>query len=103
MEYSINVKYTGKWHSNEKDGFGVLVDSNSGEEYEGEFVAGKRHGKGVCKYADGERYIGNWEEDVRSGLGTLEMADGNRYEGSWKGGVKDGWGTMSWIATGEVY
>ena len=29
----------------------------------GEWVAGKRHGQGFCKFADGVRFRGEWEDD----------------------------------------
>ena len=49
-------------------GRGKCVLAN-GDEYEGEFTGGKRHGNGKCKYANGGVYKGEWNEGKRHGRG----------------------------------
>lgn len=39
--------------------------------YEGFWVDGKMHGRGVYQYADGDRYDGEWKDDKRHGKGVV--------------------------------
>lgn len=43
-----------------------------GGDYNGEWKAGKRHGKGVLKWDDGSIYEGLWNADSRMS-GTMKM------------------------------
>jgi hypothetical protein len=56
---------------------------SDGSRYTGEWLGGKRHGKGIQSYISGNSYEGEWENDVRCGWGVL-YANFNRYEGRWK-------------------
>jgi hypothetical protein len=86
----------------QKHGKGTLR-FESGDVYEGKFVAGKRADKqGVMRYVNGDRYEGEWKEDVRSGQGTMYYASGNRYVGSWANDQKHGKGTTHY-ASGNKY
>lgn len=74
----------------------------AGDEYEGELnKAGKREGKGTCRFAFGDVYEGSWKAGKMDGRGTYRMADGDVYEGSWKAGAKEGPGTY-WYASGRA-
>jgi len=50
--------------------------------YEGEFVGGKKHGRGKLNYEDSiVQYSGEWKNDEASGHGTLRCENGDIYEG----------------------
>ncbi|XP_018581173.1 alsin isoform X3 [Scleropages formosus] len=75
--------------------------------YEGRWVAGKPHGRGILKWPDGRTYIGAFKNGLEDGYGeyvvpnkTLNKDD--HYQGHWKEGKMHGFGTYSY-ATGEVY
>jgi hypothetical protein len=42
-----------------------------GSKYQGEWVAGKRVGRGRMDYANGDMYDGQWDNDKRHGTGIL--------------------------------
>eukprot|EP01012_Entosiphon_sulcatum_P030079 TRINITY_DN3690_c0_g1_i1.p1 TRINITY_DN3690_c0_g1~~TRINITY_DN3690_c0_g1_i1.p1 ORF type:complete len:1437 (-),score=221.85 TRINITY_DN3690_c0_g1_i1:14-4324(-) len=87
-------RYTGEWKSNAPDGYGVyewlqipkdgdLNDFVTQEQlyhaenvYKGMFKEGKKHGKGVCYYADGSVLEGTWENDLKVGECVLWTMDG---------------------------
>ena len=68
----------------------------NGDRYEGEFKAGKRHGKGTLVSANDDRYEGDWKNDARTGKGNKTYARGylSRYEGDWANGKWHGRGTL---------
>jgi hypothetical protein len=87
--------------------------------YEGGQKAGRRIGKGACRYANGDCAEGRWlsdnmegsfiyrfadgleyEGEMRNnkwhGRGVFRWSDGRNYEGSWFEGHMQGNGVMSW-------
>jgi hypothetical protein len=56
---------------------------SNGDRYEGEFVNGKFHGKGIYTWPDGRRYEGEYENDKKHGYGSYYWPDGKCYEGYW--------------------
>ncbi|XP_054603565.2 alsin isoform X2 [Nothobranchius furzeri] len=75
--------------------------------YEGRWVAGKPHGRGVLKWTDGRVYTGSFNNGLEDGLGefvapnkTLNKND--HYQGYWKDGKMHGLGSYRY-ASGEVY
>ena len=77
---------------------------SDGSRYEGEWQDGKRHGRGIYKWAAGHRYDGAWSDDRPHGLGTAYFADGDVHQGQWSMGCygeRDGiWSAL--IATVEA-
>lgn len=63
-----------------------------GKSYQGNFLKGMRHGKGVIKYPDGAMYDGEWKDDLRDGYGKYIYADGTSFQGEWKRGCRHGKG-----------
>jgi hypothetical protein len=64
--------------------------------YRGQFVNGRRHGKGVLHYksdSDGRtgQFDGDWCVDVRHGMGA-HTASNMKYEGMWENNMRDGRG-----------
>lgn len=68
----------------------------NGDEYEGDFWKGQRHGQGTMLYAqDNSMYTGAWEHNQQHGYGIKDWGDGIRYEGEWKGDKMHGIGKYS--------
>ncbi|XP_072539652.1 alsin [Salminus brasiliensis] len=75
--------------------------------YEGRWLAGKPHGRGVLKWADGRTYTGTFKNGLEDGYGDYIVPNKNlnksdHYQGHWKDGKMHGFGTFRY-ATGEVY
>lgn len=86
---------------------------SSGDVYEGEWVNGKRHGKGMLTFAKGGSYLGDFEGNFFHGFGLLTIArsqhpltkkwiNGEKYDGEFKHGKKHGRGRGK-AANGDVY
>lgn len=74
-------------------GVGTFTDPY-GNVYEGEWLNGKKDGRGALKYKNGDVYEGSFKEDLFDGLGILTMTNGMRYEGNWQRGQFHGKGTL---------
>jgi len=61
-----------------------------GNKYQGEFIGGKRHGKGVYTLANGNRYVGQYEFGKKNGLGEYTYYDGAIYMGYFKDDKRHG-------------
>ncbi|XP_035248403.1 alsin isoform X3 [Anguilla anguilla] len=75
--------------------------------YEGRWLAGKPHGKGILKWPDGRTYIGTFKNGLEDGFGEYLVPNKNlnknhHYHGHWKEGRMHGFGTYRY-ASGEVY
>jgi hypothetical protein len=75
-------------------------------EYQGEFRAGKKHGKGVKTWPNGDRYEGEFADDRRDGRGKYVWGRGpwagESYEGDYLADKRHGEGTYR-FASGDVY
>jgi len=80
---------------------GPFAIPNTGAQYHGHCLNGKRHGIGVAKQPDGEYYIGFWVEDRYHGEGQLILPNGEGYIGDWHQGLKHGTGTYYY--ENEIY
>ncbi|XP_053218351.1 alsin isoform X1 [Podarcis raffonei] len=75
--------------------------------YNGRWLSGKPHGRGVLKWADGRMYSGTFRSGLEDGHGEYKIPSKilnkcDRYVGYWKEGKMCGQGIYSY-ATGEVY
>lgn len=75
--------------------------------YEGEFKAGRKHGRGIKTWPTGDRYDGEFKEDRKDGRGTYVWGtgtpwSGQKYIGSYRADVRDGDGAYEW-PDGERY
>ncbi|MGA7749044.1 MAG: hypothetical protein WCA63_02750 [Gallionella sp.] len=92
------------------DGYGeVDVYQKSGgiSSYRGDFLDGKKHGKGIKVMPNGDRYTGDFRDDYRDGQGIYVWGDktpwaGDRYEGEYRRDLRNGWGVYQW-ASGDRY
>ncbi|XP_062853828.1 alsin [Trichomycterus rosablanca] len=75
--------------------------------FEGRWVSGKPHGRGVLKWPDGRMYTGTFKNGLEDGFGDYivpnkSLNKDDHYQGQWKDGKMHGFGTFRY-ATGEVY
>ncbi|XP_019379058.1 PREDICTED: alsin [Gavialis gangeticus] len=75
--------------------------------YDGRWLSGKPHGRGVLKWADGRMYSGMFRSGLEDGYGEYRVPNktlnkDDHYVGYWKEGKMCGQGVYSY-ATGEVY
>ena len=75
----------------------------TGDVYKGQFVNGKKHGKGKMFYRDGASFEGQWRGDVRqAGAGALAWPNGDTYIGLFnRGGLYHGEGVYT-IRSGKM-
>jgi hypothetical protein len=95
--------YTGMVEDNLYHGEGVLVEAN-GRRYEGSWVRGKRHGKGVFYFKNqfNTVYTGEWKDDFMDGKGEI-VSLVLLYKGDFKRGVVQGTGTLKNLDDGINY
>ncbi|XP_015249087.1 PREDICTED: radial spoke head 10 homolog B-like [Cyprinodon variegatus] len=77
---TLGQEYAGNWQNGVQNGYGTqtwLVNAKEGAEYvrdnqyEGDFLEGRRQGKGTFYYAGGAIYTGEWRNDKKHGKGKL--------------------------------
>ena len=74
-------KYTileGQWQQNQLNGFGRFFGP-TGNSYTGEFIDGKRNGKGKYIWSNGDWYEGKWKNNVFNGYGTFYFAESKEF------------------------
>ena len=79
-------------NNNQNPQNGVLFSPNM-DYYEGEFIDGKKEGKGKLIYNNGTEYSGNFKNNKPDGYGQLTQENGEVYQGEWKEGKINGHGT----------
>lgn len=86
------------------DGFRpAFLDRDLGEIYEGQWMHGRRHGCGICLYADGLMYEGQWARGREHGPGMLMTGDRRViYQGDWLDGYMHGHGEYH-FGNGDIY
>lgn len=83
------------------NGYGVFIYAD-GARYEGDFLAGKPHGRGILQFANGNKYLGHWDDSYRQGEGRLVFAEGHEYKGEFLRNAFHGYGVMTY-ANGDRY
>ena len=83
-------------------GMGVYNYAVNGRKFTGEFVNGKRNGRGLMEWKNGTKYFGEWNDDNRHGRGVLMYFDGGVYSGQWRNGMFHGDGRATY-ANGDKY
>ena len=85
------AKYEGDWVEGKREGKGVLTwtnGDNSGNKCDGEWKNDKRHGKGTFTWSNGDKYEGEWKNGKTDGKGNITYKNGDYMEGNWKEGKK---------------
>jgi len=106
--YSVNKdEYTGEWLDNKKHGKGTYQWKATGCLYDGDWKDGKRNGFGTFSTPrDGggyqKQYSGGWKNDKRHGYGTHFYKADEYYEGEWYADNRSGWGRM-YFSDGSIY
>uniref|UniRef100_A0A8D2KW10 Radial spoke head 10 homolog B n=1 Tax=Varanus komodoensis TaxID=61221 RepID=A0A8D2KW10_VARKO len=92
------VSYIGQWVEGKRHGKGTIYYNKEGSSwYEGDFVNNVKSGWGIRCYKSGNIYEGQWERDMRHGEGRMRWLTMNQeYTGKWVSGVQHGYGTHTW-------
>jgi hypothetical protein len=93
--------YIGEWLNGKRDGRGRQTWKN-GDVYEGEWKEDKQDGLGRSTFASGCRYIGWISQNCKHGIGEYVWSDGSSYLGEWKNNLMHGVGNYKW-ACGRAY
>lgn len=92
MTMKSGATYTGQWLNGKKNGKGVHKTRTYS--YSGNFVKGQRQGRGVATYDSGDfkRYEGMWSGNRWNGRGKLTLRDGSTWEGRFSNNAQIGKG-----------
>ena len=90
-----NYVYIGEWVNGKRKGRGKVTDGNY--VYMGFFENDRRQGWGMEDFVGdsewaGDRFEGDFENDVRNGVGLYTHDNGDSYLGKYKDNVKEGIG-----------
>jgi len=87
--------YSGEFRGNTFHGKGTLFEETS--YYQGDFVMGKKHGKGILETNDGSKYKGEFQYDKYHGLGKLIQYNQFIYRGGFYAGEFHGLGVLNFV------
>ena len=91
--FSDKSFYEGTFKDDKFDGFGIY--KNKEYIYEGQFLLGKKNGKGkINNFIKNYEYEGDFINDLRDGYGIEKYSDGSVYEGEFKSDLKEGKGKL---------
>lgn len=83
--------YEGEWLKGKREGKGTMKWAD-GAHYDGEWKEDRFHGQGCLVHSGGDVYVGAWENDMANGFGIYTHKDGGKYEGMWLNDLKHGSG-----------
>jgi hypothetical protein len=108
-----------------QNGVGVDFDPNNNTRYEGQFINGKKNGKGklvdsagnifsglwqeeepirgTYKFKNGDKYTGRFKDRMFHGVGVLVYSNGDRYIGEFKKDKRSGYGSMVYKSLRKIY
>ena len=103
------TKYIGEWKNNVHHGYGNFYILNigietweDGSQFEGNYIDGRKEGKGKFLWMDGSFYEGDFNDNKLEGNGTYKWQDGRIYTGQWKDSQMQGIGKFI-FPDGKVY
>ncbi|CAD7929655.1 unnamed protein product [Amoebophrya sp. A120] len=74
----------------------------NGDVFVGDYVDGKKQGKGTYTHVNGDVFVGEYTDDKRTGVGMMTYASGGCYNGNFENGVRSGEGTFVY-PTKDIY
>ena len=86
--------YEGEFKNGLFHGFGTITSPDS--KYIGEYIDGRRNGKGTLVIFDTYKYVGEFKNNQKEGKGTLTKQDGSTYVGEFKNDRENGQGTYTY-------
>ena len=92
--FEDGTKFEGFFSDGQKK-YGTFQWSN-GSKFQGQFLNGVFHGKGIYNWANKKAYNGNWANGKMNGKGKFTYPDGSYYEGEFVNGKKCGFGLYKW-------
>ena len=92
--FEDGTKFEGFFSEGQKK-YGIHQWKN-GSKYQGQFLNGLFHGKGVYTWSNKKMYDGNWLNGKMNGKGKFIYQDGSIYEGEFVDGKKSGYGVYKW-------
>jgi hypothetical protein len=98
-KYNIDdATYEGEWLDGKKEGKGKII-FRSGSIFEGSFKNDLKEGYGkMYYYPSGNYFEGEWQKDVKCGMGTMNWTDiREKYMGQWGNNQQEGWGVHIWL------
>jgi hypothetical protein len=78
-----NGKYSGNWLKGKKSGKGIY-EWDVGDKFDGNWLKGKKSGKGIYEWANGNIYKGPYLKNKKNGKGIKTKPDGTTIEGNWR-------------------
>jgi hypothetical protein len=110
--WSSGARYEGDWFQDKMTGFGILIGPGpDGIRYEGQFVDGRKQGRGVCSWGHsvGGRFVcplgrshlgtvgrciydGTWHNSRMHGEGKFMCCDGRSFTGTFNEDKRNGFG-----------
>lgn len=104
---SQKVTYIGMWKNDLPHGQGRQIFGAGNANYDGDFVNGKKHGRGIYHWNMKEYYSGDFYYNKMEGQGEYHTKD-YVYKGQFKNNKKHGQGTLEnqikgWKYIGEFY
>ncbi|GLD96467.1 hypothetical protein PINS_up005150 [Pythium insidiosum] len=101
--YPNGDEFDGEFRRGKRHGHGIYVEFLSKTQYDGQWLDDKRHGHGVLSAPSlGYIYDGEWVDDVRCGQGHSTLKNVENYTGEWQNNQFHGVGVYS-NAAGDVY
>lgn len=92
---SLGNKYAGEFKLGFFWGAGSYYSSYYNYTYDGQFVMGKRHGKGSIVYDNGIKYDGDWVQNDMEGVGQYTLNATYYYQGEMKANQFHGKGVLT--------
>ena len=89
--------YEGDWNNDEITGEGIekIQNENGITIYNGNFIKGKKNGKGKLTLPNGFEYYGDFNDDLLEGNGIFKWNEDKYYNGQWKKNCIEGYGILN--------
>ena len=89
--------YEGDWENDFINGNGIEIIQNENGKiiYNGQFIKGKKNGKGKLILSNGSEYYGDFKNDLLEGNGIFKWNDNKYYNGEWNNNCINGFGILN--------